>query len=93
MVNAIVLIQTTHGKINTVAEQLAEIPEISEVYSVGGSYDVIAIIRVRDNEDIANLVTQKMVQIDGIERTETMIAFKAYSRHDLDGLFSIGLES
>jgi DNA-binding Lrp family transcriptional regulator len=54
---------------------------------------VIAIIRVHKNEDIADLVTEKMQQIDGIERTETMIAFKAYSRHDLDGLFSIGLES
>jgi DNA-binding Lrp family transcriptional regulator len=93
MVNAIVLIQTTHGKINNVAEQLAEISEISEVYSVGGSFDVIAIIRVHKNEDIADLVTEKMQQIDGIERTETMIAFKAYSRHDLDGLFSIGLEN
>lgn len=93
MVNAIVLIQTTHGKINNVAEQLAEISEISEVYSVGGSFDVIAIIRVHMNEDIADLVTEKMQQIDGIERTETMIAFKAYSRHDLDGLFSIGLEN
>ncbi len=93
MVNAIVLIQTKHGKINNVAEQLADIPEISEVYSVGGSFDVIAIVRVRDNEDIADLVTQKMVQMDGIERTETMIAFKAYSRHDLEGLFSIGMEN
>ena len=92
MVNAIVLIQTKHGKINTVAEQLANIPEISEVYSVGGSIDVIAIIRVRDNEGIADLVTQKMLHINGIERTETMVAFKAYSKHDLEGLFSIGLE-
>lgn len=93
MVNAIVLIQTRHGKINDVAGSLAEIPQISEVYSVGGSCDVIAIIRVRDNEDIADLVTQKMAGIDGIERTETMIAFKAYSRHDLEAVFSIGLES
>ena len=93
MVNAIVLIQTKHGEINHVAEQLADIPEISEVYSVGGSFDVIAIIRVRNNEDIAGLVTQKMARMDGIERTETMIAFKAYSRHDLEGLFSIGMEN
>ena len=93
MVNAIVLINTTHGKINDVAERLADIPEISEVYSVGGSCDVVAIIRVRTNEDIADLVTQKMVNIDGIEHTETMIAFKAYSRHDLEAVFSIGLGS
>jgi DNA-binding Lrp family transcriptional regulator len=90
MVNAIILIQTKYGKINDVAESLAEIPEISEVYSVGGSFDVIAIIRVRDNEDIADLVTRKMLDVDGIERTETMIAFKAYSRHDLEAVFSIG---
>jgi DNA-binding Lrp family transcriptional regulator len=92
MVNAIVLIRTTHGQINDVAEALAEIREISEVYSVGGSCDVIAIIRVRNNEDIADLVTQKMVNIEGIERTETMIAFKAYSRHDLEAVFSVGLD-
>ncbi len=51
---------------------------------------MIAIIRVRDNEDIADLVTRKMLDVDGIERTETMIAFKAYSRHDLEAVFSIG---
>ena len=91
MVNAIVLVETKHGMINKVAETLAEIPEISEVYSVGGSVDVIAIIRVQNNEDISNVVTEVMVHIDGIERTETMIAFKAYSRHDLEAVFSIGL--
>ncbi len=92
MVNAIVLINTRHGAINDVAETLAAMDGISEVYSVGGSVDVVAIVRVRDNEAIADLVTQKMVTIDGIEHTETMIAFKAYSRHDLEAVFSIGLE-
>lgn len=92
MVNAIVLINTRHGMINNVAETLADIPEISEVYSVGGSCDVIAIIRVQTNEDIAELVTQKLVNVDGIEHTETMIAFKAYSRHDLEAVFSIGFQ-
>lgn len=92
MVNAIVLIRTRHGSINNVAETLAGLPEISEVYSVGGSHDVVAIIRVRNNEDIADLVTQKMVTIEGIEHTETMIAFKAYSRYDLEAVFSVGLE-
>jgi len=92
MVTAIVLIQTEHGKIVQVAEQLAEMPEISEVYSVGGSYDVAAILRVRTNEDIATLVTEKMVHVKGIVRTETLMAFKAYSRHDLESVFSIGME-
>jgi DNA-binding Lrp family transcriptional regulator len=93
MVNAIVLIQTKHGQINDVAEKLADIPEMSDVFSVGGSFDIIAIIRARDNEEISELVTQKMVNIEGIERTETMIAFKAYSRHDLEAVFSIGLDN
>jgi len=93
MVNAIVLIRTTHGSINNVAEALAELPGISEVYSVGGSHDVVAIIRVRNNEQIAELVTKKIVKIEGIEHTETMIAFKAYSRHDLEAVFSAGMDA
>lgn len=93
MVTAIVLIQTRHGATNRVAESLADFPEISEVYSVGGSYDVVALVRVKSNEDIANMVTERMVKIDGIGRTETLIAFKTYSRHDLESVFSIGLDS
>ena len=92
MVTAIVLIQTEHGKINQVAEQLAAMPEVAEVYSVGGSYDVAAIVRVRTNEDIASLVTEKMVHVQGIARTETLLAFKTYSKRDLEAVFSVGLE-
>ena len=92
MVTAIVLIQTEHGKINQVAEQLAAMPEITEVYSVGGSHDVAAIVRVRTNEDIANLVTEKMVHVQGIARTETLLAFKTYARRDLESVFSIGMD-
>ena len=75
------------------AEALAEFPEISEVFSVGGSYDVVALVRVKSNEDIANMVTERMVKIEGIDRTETLIAFKTYSRHDLESIFSIGLDA
>ncbi len=92
MVTSIVLINTQHGKINDVAQALAEMPEFSEVYSVGGSYDLVGVMRVATNEDIAILVTEKMNQVSGIEQTETMIAFKTYSQHDLDSLFSIGME-
>ncbi|MGR8920033.1 MAG: Lrp/AsnC family transcriptional regulator [Gammaproteobacteria bacterium] len=92
MVTAIVLIQTRHGCTNDVAEALAEFPEISEVYSVGGSVDVVALVRVQRNEDIATMVTERMTGVTGIERTETMIAFKTYSRHDLEQVFSIGLD-
>ncbi len=92
MVTAIVLIQTEHGRTNDVARALADFPEISEVYSVGGSYDVIALVRVKRNEDIADMVTERMVGVSGIARTETLIAFKTYSRHDLEAVFSIGLD-
>jgi len=91
MVNAIILVNTRHDRINTVAEQLAELPGISETYSVGGSFDVVAIVRVKSNEEIATLVTERMGSIDGIERTQTLIAFQAYSRHDLEAVFSIGI--
>ena len=69
MVTAIVLIQVKHGETNTVAESLADFPEISEVYSVGGSFDVVAIVRVKQNEDIARMVTERMVTLSGITRS------------------------
>lgn len=92
MVTAIVLIRARHGCANDVSEALANLPECSEVYSVGGSYDVIAIVRVGSNEDIATMVAGRMARIEGIERTETLIAFKAFSRHDLERMFSVGLD-
>ena len=72
---------------------LAGFSETSEVYSVGGSYDVVALVRVNSNEDIANMVTERMAKTEGIDRTETLIAFKTYSRHDLESVFSIGLDA
>ncbi|MBN2809669.1 MAG: Lrp/AsnC ligand binding domain-containing protein [Deltaproteobacteria bacterium] len=91
MVTSIVLINTERTKINEVAEQLTEIEGISEVYSVSGNYDLIAIVRVRSNEDLADLVTKKLLSIDTILKSETMLAFKAYSRHDLESMFAIGM--
>jgi DNA-binding Lrp family transcriptional regulator len=93
MVTAIVLINTAHGFINDVAERLVELPGVSEVYSVGGRYDLVAMIRVRTNEEMADLVTGQMLKLANIERTETLLAFKAYSRHDLERMFSIGVEA
>jgi DNA-binding Lrp family transcriptional regulator len=89
LVTAIILLNAERTHINDVAEQLAEISGISEVYSVSGSYDLIAMVRVKSNEELSDLVTQKMKEIDGITRTESMLAFRAYSRHDLDAMFSI----
>lgn len=91
MVTAIILMNVERGAIATVGEQLAGIPEISEVYSVGGRYDLVAMVRVKENEDLAALVTEHLPEVQGIVRTETLLSFRAYSRHDLDNLFSIGM--
>jgi DNA-binding Lrp family transcriptional regulator len=92
MVNAIVLLKVKQAHINDVAQQLAGLDGISEVYSVGGRYDLVAILRVKDNNELAQLVTERMHQVEGITDTETLIAFRAYSQHDLAAMFSIGLE-
>jgi DNA-binding Lrp family transcriptional regulator len=92
MVTAIVLINVQHGRINEIAEQLVEMEGVAEVYSVGGRFDLVAIIRVKTNEQMADLVTNRMLRIEGIEKTETLIAFKAYSKHDLERMFAIGIE-
>lgn len=92
MVTAIVLIKAERDKINDVAEKLADLEGVSEVYSVTGRYDLVAVIRVRNNDELANTVTTHMRNVAGITSTETMLAFRAYSRHDLERVFSIGLE-
>jgi DNA-binding Lrp family transcriptional regulator len=92
MVTAMVLINTDRYKVNEVAEKLAEVKGITEVYSVAGAYDLIAVIRVTTNEELSEVVTSRIVKIEGIAKTETLIAFRAYSRHDLEGMFSVGFQ-
>ena len=91
MVTAFILINTERTKINEVADMLVEINGISEVYSVSGPYDLIAIVRVPTNDDLANLVTKNLRSLNAITKTETMLAFKAYSKHDLESMFSVGI--
>ncbi len=92
MVSAIVLIRCEKGAVNQTAETLAEMNGITEVYSVAGQMDLVAIIRVADNDQLAEIVTNKMLLVPGITRTETLIAFRVFSRHDLESMFSIGFE-
>ena len=91
MITSFILIQTERTKITDGAETLADVDGISEVYSVSGNYDLVAIARVKDNDELATLVTSKIVDIEAITKTETMLAFRVYSKHDLDSMFSIGL--
>ncbi|MFQ6045453.1 MAG: Lrp/AsnC family transcriptional regulator [Gemmatimonadales bacterium] len=90
MVTAVVLINVQRDSINEVAEHLAAMDGVSEVYSVAGRYDLVAIVRVRTNEELAEIVTARMLKTKGIVGTETLIAFRAYSRHDLEAAFSLG---
>ena len=90
MVTAILLIKVERGKVVQVAETLAGVAGITEVYSVAGRYDLVAILRVRQPEDMAQLVTTDIVKVQGIQETETLTAFRAYSRHDLEAAFSLG---
>jgi DNA-binding Lrp family transcriptional regulator len=92
MINAIVLLKVKSDRINQVAEELAQLEGISEVYSVAGQYDLVAIIRARNDDQIATLVTEQLLQTDGLESSETLIAFRTYSKHDLDRMFSVGFE-
>ncbi|MCW8908885.1 MAG: Lrp/AsnC ligand binding domain-containing protein [Sedimenticola sp.] len=89
MITAIVLLNVERKSINRIAEQLAGMENISEVYSVTGNYDLVAIVRVRDSDDLATLMTERMADIEGIEKSDTMLAFKAYSRHDLESMFAL----
>ena len=91
MVTAIILMNVERAQINKVAEQLQAVKGISEVYSVSGKYDLIAVVRVAENDDLADLVTNHLHAFDSILKTETMLAFKAYSRHDLEAMFSLGM--
>ena len=90
MVTSIILMNVERALVNDIAEMLASRDEISEVYSVSGTYDLVAIVRVARNEDLATLVTDDLTRIGGIVHTETMLAFRAYSRHDLEEMFVIG---
>ena len=92
MVNAIVLLKVKRDRINAVAQELVDIQGVSEVYSVAGQFDLVAILRARDDEEFAKIVTEGMLKVEGIKSSETLIAFRAYSRHDLERLFSVGLE-
>jgi DNA-binding Lrp family transcriptional regulator len=92
MVNAIVLIKTSRQTINELAQKLLEIKGIAEVYSVAGAWDLVAILRAKDNEQLADIVTSRMDALQGIQETQTLVAFRAFSRFDLEVMFNVGLD-
>jgi DNA-binding Lrp family transcriptional regulator len=92
MVTAIVLMNIERGKVSEVTERLLHLDGVTEVFSVAGQYDLVTILRTKNNDEIADLVTAKLLNIPFIRRTETLVAFKAFSKDDLGAMFSIGNE-
>lgn len=92
MVTAIILINAERNSIPETAQALADIEGVSEVYSVSGEFDIVAILRVKEYEELAVLVTERMLKIPAITSTRTHMAFRTYSRHDLEHVFDIGAE-
>ena len=92
MITAIVFVKADVARIPEVAEAIAALDGISEVYSVTGQIDLIALVRVRAHEDVADVVADRVNKVPGVTDTETHIAFRSYSRHDLEAAFSVGLE-
>ena len=89
MVTFIVLLKVKRGHVAATAERMLEMPGVSEVYSVTGQYDLVALVRTQSNDDVANLVNGPLAALEGIESTDTMLAFNTYSKHDLESMFSI----
>ena len=90
MVTALVLLRVERKLVNQIAEEISGIRDVSEVYSVSGNFDLVCIIRTQSNESLSDIVTSKMLQIDGILESETMLAFKCFSRFELERMFAIG---
>lgn len=90
MVTAIVLVKADIQRIPEVAEMIAQLPGVSEVYSVTGGFDLVAMVRVRQHEELADVIPGRLNRVAGVTHTETHIAFRAYSRHDLEAAFSLG---
>jgi DNA-binding Lrp family transcriptional regulator len=92
VISAIVLINAEVDRIPEVAQAIAELDGVSEVYSVAGDVDLIAMVRVRAHEDLADVIADRLNKVEGVLGTSTHIAFRTYSKHDLEAAFSLGLD-
>jgi DNA-binding Lrp family transcriptional regulator len=88
--HAIVLIQAERTALAELGALLAEVPGVAEAYSVTGEWDFAAILRLREQDELAHVVTERLARLPGITKTQTLVAFEVYSKHDLEALFSVG---
>jgi len=93
MITAFVLLNVAPHRITAIADVLSAKPSVSEVYSVSGRYDLVAVVRVLEIEALSRVITEELLTTEGITHSETMLAFRTFSRHDLESLFSLGAES
>jgi len=91
-VHAVVLIQCEIDEIPEAAQAIADLDGVSEVYSVAGEWDLVAVCRVSEHEELARVIPGGIAKVEGVVRTETLISFQVYSRHDLERLFAIGFD-
>ena len=92
MITAIVMVSVDVSQIPEVAARLADLEGVSEVYSVTGDIDLVAMVRVRRHEELHEVIAGRLSKVDGVLATQTLIAFQSYSRHDLEATFSLGME-
>ncbi|HEV2033467.1 MAG TPA: Lrp/AsnC ligand binding domain-containing protein [Candidatus Dormibacteraeota bacterium] len=92
MLTAVILVKSRRDALTNLGPKLADIEGVAEVYTVTGEWDFVAIVRVREHDDLAQVVTQRLTKLEGIERTQTMVAFQQFSAHDLEAMFGLGLE-
>jgi DNA-binding Lrp family transcriptional regulator len=92
MITAIVMMNAERDRISTIPNELLKISGVTEVYSVAGDFDLVAVVRVKEADDLAKVVTESFVKVQGITRTNTLIAFRCYSSYDLERMFQIGFK-
>ncbi len=92
MLTAFILVKSSRDALTSLGPALADVEGIAEVYTVTGEWDFVAIVRVREQEELAGVVTQRLTRLEGVERTQTMVAFQQFSAHDLEEMFGLGME-
>ena len=92
MITAIVLVETEVARVPEVAAEIADLDGVSEVYSVTGDVDLVVIVRVAQHDDLAGVIADRLGKVAGVRNTRTYLAFRAYSRHDLEAAFSLGID-
>jgi DNA-binding Lrp family transcriptional regulator len=92
VLTAFILVKSSREGLTNLGPALADVEGVAEVYTVTGDWDFVAIVRVREHDDLAKIVTQGLTKLDGIQHTQTMVAFQQFSAHDLEAMFGLGLE-